>query len=379
MKKLQLILLVFWFTQNALAQDPLFSQFYNNYSYSNPSLTGSSPGITFTGVYRNQWNGLNTNLSNANFLSQYAGVEFAESCSKLGLGFSVMRDEEGAGRLQTDMISASLSYIIPFKVNRGRSIQNFRIGFAPYWTQKQIDWSKLVFSDQLDAKDGILSNAPTAFTPPTDGNQPTWFGFSAGLTYVLNWKKRRNLDNHLTIGVGLLHLPNLKKDIGPVESLLGLDTDVPFRLVAHASLSMPFLQTDVFGQVLKCVPQLKYERQGQLALSTIGTNIYLYPMTLGIYYQNVHPLANAVQNANALSVYFGCSLPHNGQNNFLELGLSYDMNLGGVRSHLGGVLELTIKYRLTKTNIACDQVICRTPGGHWENIWHRNAKNKNLN
>lgn len=367
---------------SASGQDFIFSQFFNAPLHLNPAYVGINGGLTGTVTYRRQWNQIPEG-----FNSLYFSVDNFEPCLPGAFGFSVARDVEGEGLLATT--AAKLQFGFVARADTRKAVHNFRIGIAPYWMEKRIDWDRLVFSDQLDARFGNIN--ATAFDP---GNRaPTQFGgLDFGFIHRVDIKKRGKEDIQLDYGVAFNNLLNVRFNTGPVESLQGLDTGLPLRWTAHGSVYLPMLSVGN-GQInrFRLVPQFRLEGQGGLTATTVGLSGAYQGGSIGLFYHNSHPLAG-FQNTDALIAYVGIGLDMN-KNQALEIGLSYDMNIGGLRSASGGVLELNVRYFIQNGGMFCGllspgkggrkangrsrkgQVQCppvgRSHHRRWNNIWHR--------
>ncbi len=323
------------------AQDPSFSQYFNNRMYSNPAFTGIDGALSFTAAYRKQWSKVP-----GGFTTQSVSVEDFEPCFNSGLGLFVMQDTEGEGILRTQMAALSYAYVIPFR--QGKTLHNIRCGFSPYWMQKDIDWNRLIFSDQLDPKQGAIY--PTQFQPFED--IPVNFGgINAGFVYRRDKPTRWKDDSQLSIGVAVNHLLNVSFNTGPIESLQGLDTGLSPRISAFLGFYHPIFRMTNKRYLFYVTPQLRYETQGKIQSSSLGATIRYEAMTVGLFYQNTTPFADW-QNTNAFVAYVGVSLGA-ANNQAIDIGLSYDTNPGGLRSRTGGVFEVSVKYFIDNNGLFC--------------------------
>ena len=143
MKQHFLLIGLFIYTLQLSAQDPTFSQFFNSRTYMNPAAVAMDGGLTVNGTYRNQWNQIP-----GKFESQFLSVE-ALSCLGSAFGVHILHDSEGEGLLNTLSAGLDYAYLI------GGEGQ-LRLGFGAAWYQKWVNWDALIFSDQLDAKDGAV-------------------------------------------------------------------------------------------------------------------------------------------------------------------------------------------------------------------------------
>ena len=363
-------------------QDFIFSQFFNAPMHLNPAYVGINGGLSSTFAYRRQWNQIPQG-----FNSLYFSVDNFEPCLPGAFGLSLARDIEGEGLLTTTAAKVQVGFVA--RMDTRKAVHNFRFGISPYWMEKSIDWDKLVFSDQLDPRFGNVN--ATAFDPGT--RVPVRFGgLDFGFIHRVDLKRRKGEDIQLDYGVALNNLLNIQFNTGPIESLQGLDTGLPLRWTAHGSVYLPFLSVGS-GQInrFRLVPQFRVEGQGGINASTVGVTGLYQGGSIGLFYHNSHPFAG-FQNTDALIAYLGIALDLD-KKQALELGFSYDMNIGGLRSASGGVFELNVRYFIQNSGLLCGvlspgssskrrsgrgrkgSVQCppvgRSHHRRWNNIWHR--------
>jgi len=128
------------------AQDIQFSQYYAAPLYLNPALAGSSD-LGRVGInYRNQWPSINAHFTT---YSVYFDNYFYDYNS--GVGVLLFADREANAGYST--YSASLQYAYNLHLSQGLSL---RVGAEGNRTWRSIDYSRLVFGDQLGS-DGIVN------------------------------------------------------------------------------------------------------------------------------------------------------------------------------------------------------------------------------
>ena len=157
---------------DVFGQDPNFSQFFHNPIYYNPANVALDNGLRVRGNVRNQWGPIPGRFNTGCFSMDAAGI------NKTGLGIIALSNNEGEGRLRTMQAGLMYSY-------RPVETKNFRLqaGFGASFVQKRIDWSRFVFSDQLDEVFGNVS--ATSFIPPgTD--RVVYPDFNAGVSARFN-------------------------------------------------------------------------------------------------------------------------------------------------------------------------------------------------
>ncbi|RME64507.1 MAG: type IX secretion system membrane protein PorP/SprF [Caldilineae bacterium] len=325
-------------------QDPAFSQFYANRIYLNPAFTGMDPGLTFVGSSRLQW----VKVDNG-FQTHAATVELQEPFIRSGFGLSVFSNREGLAALRTIGLGFSYAYIVPFR----RS--NLHFGLQASVWQKSLDWSKLVFSDQLDPVLGVVY--PTAAVPGLE--RVTASDFHAGALFRTEGTLRLGgaTYRHVRSAVGLSvhHLPSLFGGAGAVESFQYLGTRVPARVTIHAGTIVPVIIFEGVGHRISLSPNAKFEWQGESAAAlgqsirvwTYGTYALYEGFYLGAFFLNKTPVPDR-RNTNALILSFGWYQQpgRHGRDPRLFVGFSMDINTTGVGTSAGNVYELNVRYAL---------------------------------
>jgi type IX secretion system PorP/SprF family membrane protein len=150
MKRLILLVFVFFSVLCSAQQDAQFTQYMYNTISVNPAYAGSRGVLSVFGLYRTQWIGLDGAPETSTF-----SINTPLNNSKLGLGVSLVNDKIGPTNENT--LSADLSYSIP-------TSEKFRLSFGIKATANlfNLDVSKLSFEDQDDPQFQGLDNK---FTP----------------------------------------------------------------------------------------------------------------------------------------------------------------------------------------------------------------------
>src|SRR3954471_15646435 len=121
------------------SQEPQFTQFYAAPMYLNPAFTGLTYEHRFTANARNQWPGVKTA-----FQTYMASYDYNLSGLNSGIGGYVLQDKAGTSQLVTTQEALNFAY--RFKVNKFSEV---RAGLSVAMTQKKLDYSQLIFNDQL--------------------------------------------------------------------------------------------------------------------------------------------------------------------------------------------------------------------------------------
>jgi len=150
MKRLILLVFVFFSILCSAQQDAQFTQYMYNTISVNPAYAGSRGALSIFGLYRTQWIGLDGAPETSTF-----SINTPINNSKLGLGVSLVNDKIGPTNENT--LSADLSYSVP-------TSETFKLSFGIKATANlfNLDVSKLSFEDQDDPQFQGLDNK---FTP----------------------------------------------------------------------------------------------------------------------------------------------------------------------------------------------------------------------
>lgn len=333
------------------AQDPSFSQFYANRVYLNPAFVGLEPGITLSATSRMQW--LQTDRG---FRTSNLTVETQLPYARLGLGIHLLSNTEGIAKLRTRMAGAVMSYTIPGKNS------NIHFGFEARMVQKDIDWDKLIFSDQLDAMNGVVgaSSVVPAVEKVTYGD----LDFGVVWRRVGDWRlgKRRWQDVRSQLGISLHHLPHLvNKNAQGNDSFLNRENRVAPRITFHGGLIIPVKSFRGSGLDLAVSPNFKLDMQGykflnsneNITVGTLGIYTLINNYYLGLLYQNRQFAPNTTHTDAFIITLGGYTSTTRGDSDDPRLffGVSVDVNSTGVGPMAGSVFEATIRYRLVPDGI----------------------------
>src|SRR6201994_775834 len=152
------------------AQDHLYSQFFNSPLYLNPALTGQFKGdLRMDLIYRNQWTAVPGTLSYVSASIDYNVPRFGG-----GIGLLFTRSSEGTAYLDKTNFSALYSYSV------GSEDFVLSFGLQAGFTDRKIDYSKLVFGDQIDPTLGIVTGNTAASSADLPFNNKFYFDSGIG-------------------------------------------------------------------------------------------------------------------------------------------------------------------------------------------------------
>lgn len=130
------------------SQEPIFFQYFMNPIYMNPALSGETDGIRFTTSHRNQWKFVPSNFATTSYS--------IDSWVPGPMSFSVLhlQNVEGEGSLENKYTSIGGGY--RFQIKKDVKMQ---LGLQYQRNTRRIDWSKLVFTDNLDPMLGHVNSS----------------------------------------------------------------------------------------------------------------------------------------------------------------------------------------------------------------------------
>ncbi len=298
------------------AQDMQYSQFYAAPLYENPGFTGSTVEHRFVMNYRHQWPGIP-----GAFESYHASYEYNAAEINSGFGLVLNREEAGSFGLNTNLVG--LAYAYRFQLKRKLFLQpGLKFGYA----FRSLDYSKLVFNDQLET-DNPITGDENAFANET----VSYPDISTGL--VLYGEK-------FWFGTALNHLNE------PNQSLLqeGGNSTLPMKLSVQAGYRF-----QLSGPVKKrlsaqdITTAIHYKSQGLYDQFDIGAYYNHTPFIFGFWYRGIPGVKSyepGYQNNDAFIVLLGYSMPERN----LRIGYTYDVTVSRLASNTGGAHEISIIY-----------------------------------
>lgn len=302
----------------AAAQDHIYSQFFNAPQYLNPSLTGQFEGdLRMNMIYRNQWSSLNGTLSYI-----HAGADLNIPNFGGGLGLQLNRSTEGTAFLVKNNIAASYAYSV--------GGDNFVLSFGVQagFTNRQINWNKLVFGDQIDNRLGYIPGSISGAQLPDQGSR-FFFDPAAGTNLVYG---------NFMAGVAFHHINR------PDESFSGAQARLPVLLSVNASYRLALSQGYTYGQDdgAYLTPSVICYRQAGVSSLSAGAQIAYKSINAGLWYRTA---GEGGPDAIVLSFMFAIfSGGKNGEK--LRLGISHDATTSKLNyTNTSGTSEGSVTYQ----------------------------------
>jgi type IX secretion system PorP/SprF family membrane protein len=321
MRVFLLVIIMVVGVEQVLAQDPNFSQFYNNPVYYNPSMTAVNNGIAIRLNARSLWGPIPGRFNTYSFSAE------AQTMYKMGLGIMAYSDVGGEALLRTAGGYVNYSY-------RPVDTKNFilQAGVSGGFITKNIDWSKLTFSDQLDETMGNIKSS--SFNRP-GYNSVSYADFSAGLVARFNGSARKQRGAfkrfNATLGGAIHHLSQ------PKDAFLGDHEKLPFKLVFHAQSNLLFNEFIVS-------PGVVFEMQNEFKTFSVGSNFVSQPFIIGIWFRNRTAALN-VKQYDSFIFTLGLNLKSKSET-IWRVTYNFDMTISRLKTSSYGSHELSLLFEL---------------------------------
>ncbi len=275
---------------------------YNVYAF-NPAYAGMDASLNITGVYRNQWSGLEGNPNNRN-LNAHLPIYFLSS------GAGLYLESESLGPETNLKVGASFNYVI------NKSLGLLSIGLRPSYIQKTLDGAILISPDGeyegpvIDHMDPLLPNSKI---------QDSGFGLDAGI-YLST--------DYFDLG---LSANNLIENKFAFSGLTAFHQSTSFEVYGNTSFDV--------AESLTILPYVFYKTDLVQHQIDIGTSIsYEEMFTAGAGFRGYDS-----KTIDAVTLHAGVKMTDK-----LTLYYSYDVTLNQLASVSTGTHELILVYNLNK-------------------------------
>ncbi len=284
-----------FFTKNANAQDPQFTQFYANPTYLNPAFAGTARCPRICLNYRNQW----PNLSGT-YVTYAASYDQHIDAISGGIGINVMQDDQARGTLKTTNVNVMYSYLLP--ITREFSL---KIGLQAGYLQKALDKNKLNFGDMIDYRRGFVWNTQEIIPK----QQVSAVDFGGG---ILGYSKR------YFVGAAFHHITQ------PEEGLLS-QSKLPMKITAHGGAIIPLEK----GNASYISPNVLFMQQQNFTQLNLGLYFVKNNFVGGVWYRN----------SDAFIVLLGLQTDH------FKVGYSYDVTISRLATNSAGSHEISMQMQ----------------------------------
>ncbi|OOQ61663.1 PorP/SprF family type IX secretion system membrane protein [Mucilaginibacter pedocola] len=318
-----LLLLTVLCCVNAQAQDHMYSQFFNSPNYLNPALNGQFEGdLRMSLIYRNQY----SSIGNGGLSYLTATIDY--NVPRFGGGFGLMftRASEGTAYLNKNNISGIYSYSV------GSESFVLSFGLQAGITNRSVDYSKLVFSDQIDPRLGYIPGSVSGADAALFNNK-FYFDSGAGINLTTG---------DFNIGGAAQHINR------PNESFTGVPAKLPMRGTLHASYRYNLTKDDNIDEDQKSyiIPSVVLYKQSQAQSVALGLQYKRRSINAGLWYRS-GGLGSGPASV-VVSFIFDVFINHEGAEK-MRLGVSHDVPAGrGLNySNTSGTTEGSVSYETT--------------------------------
>lgn len=295
-----------------VAQDAQFTQFYASPTYLGPGFVGTGLQTRFGLAVRDQWPAIPGAFVTANFAMDHYLKEIHS-----GVGLLVTHDKAGTGGMRYSSVAGQFAYEIELK----RKVF-IRPALQLGWVNHSVDYSDLVFGDQLarGGETGINSERPRTSIGYMDAGAGALF-----------------FTPKLWLGFSLHHLNK------PNQSLLENTSIVPRKFSLHGGYRMSIRTPVIMDHPQSVVFAFNFKSQGKYDQLDLGAYFERDPFFVGLWYRGIpvfKKYAPGYGNNDAVAVLVGFIVKD------LRIGYSYDLTISKLAGHSGGAHELTLGYEI---------------------------------
>lgn len=315
-KKLLLGLILAFLLRGPLAQaqDPVFSQFFASPLQLNSAFAGSAQAPFIALNYRMQFPSFNNN--GAAYSTIAASYDQDIKGLNSGFGLSLMTDDAGQGIYKKTYANVVYSY----KIAVNNKI-NTRFGVEAGFIQSNLDWSRLVFQDQIEVSTGNVSNATQEARPLE--TKRTVFDISTGvLVYGAGFHA----------GLSIKHLA--KPDDDFIKANQSLRIGLPTRWTLHGGYEIITKKGNRYRPDNFITPTLLYVKQGDFNQVVVGAYGGFGPIIGGLWYRHT------LSNPESLITMIGF------KTDYFKAAYSFDYTVSALASKSGGTHEVSLIFNL---------------------------------
>ncbi len=305
------ICVALFFSMEAKAQDPQFSQFYSNPLYLNPAFAGTGTYPRIVSNYRNQW------PSSGNTFVTY-NLSYDQYVLKMkgAIGFQTLYDREVNGNINT--IQSSFVYCYHVKVTDELF---FTSALQAGVILKQFNTKDLVFPGMINQENGIINGE---YAIPVESGHKIIPDFSFGMV----GQKR-----DVYFGFAINHLTE------PDQSIVQGDRagNLPMKFTVHVGAKSHDYFRALYSKGFTLSPNAIYQQQGVFKQLNLGLYVEKKSLTLGAWFRN-----NLSARPDAVIGMIGYATP------MFQIGYSFDYVLSNVSLYSMGSHEISLIFYIDR-------------------------------
>src|ERR1035437_855803 len=315
------------------------TQFYAAPVFLNPAFTAADACARLTTNYRIQW----PSIPGA-FRTYLLAFDHRLERQNSGIGFLFTNDEAGSGNLRSTTFNAQYSYQL--QLSRAWA---FNAGFEAGYAERNYDFNKFIFGDQIAYGTAISVEQPTH-------DKVQYLDLSSGILLY---------SENTWVGFSTRHLNE------PNQALVGAKSPLPILYSVHGGRVIPLSSKGEAGKIFakhSITAAFNYRAENKFDQLDIGfyysfttsiqKNIWpglektlpkksIASFVAGIWYRGI-PILKAYQpgypNNDALAFLLGMTIDR------FKFGYSYDLTISGLAGYTGGAHELSICYQFCDPN-----------------------------
>ncbi|UJP64971.1 PorP/SprF family type IX secretion system membrane protein [Mongoliitalea daihaiensis] len=319
MKKLIFLILFVTMAIEVKGQDVQFTQFYAAPVYLNPAFTGASELTRVGANFRNQWPGLDHS-----FVSYSAYIDHYMFDINSGVGLIFNANRESKSRLATNEIGLTYSY----RLQLGNDAF-LRVGGQVSHIGRDAYFGDLIFGSQLDINAGTIGTDSGELL--SEDYRHNFLNYNLGFLF-----------NSERVWFGVSGHNLTQPNISFIDDNI---SRLPIRLSAHGGIKVDLGEGYINNfysnarQERAAMFAFNYKHQAPFNQLDIGTQIFIQPLVLGVWYRGF-PVKYAMPNNESIAALIGITLESG-----LDIGYSYDFTiskLGNLQS--AGAHEISIRY-----------------------------------
>lgn len=301
------------------SQDVQYSQFFAAPLYLNPAFTGASELTRLGANYRNQWPGLDHS-----FHSYSAYIDHYMFDINSGMGLIINANRQSQSRLSTNEVGLSYSY----KLHLGED-SYLRFGGQASFITRDAYFGDLIFGSQLDLDRGLIDDFSGELFAEDYKHSFVDYNFGMVFHTEMFW-----------FGVSGHHLtePN-------ISFLDGNFSQLPMKLSAHGGIKFDLGEGMINNyysnsrQERSAFFAFNYKHQDPFNQLDIGTQIFIEPLVLGVWYRGF-PVKYSMPNNESLVGLVGFVLDSG-----VDIGYSFDFTFSKLNlMSSAGAHEISIRY-----------------------------------
>ncbi len=296
-------------------QDAHWSQFNDNQLFQSPAHTGQFDGdFRLIGNYREQWRSVTIPY-------RTCSISLDFKYKKWGIGFLVINDQAGDGKLKTTEIQSNISNSLKLKDD---SSQVLRLGVNLGINNRQVNWDLLYFDNQFN---GYIFDPMAPTNENFQSTSKTNASIGAGVMHEWNSKSRTKLQTGF--GAYNLNQPNQ-----------GFYTEVIKRDMRFNGFVKAEIQLNSAWDI---IPSVQYSHQGIYRELLMGSSARLHLSSKPKSYQALY---FGFWNRGNDAAYASLGYDYND----FFVGLSYDINYSKLvpASNMRGGVEVALRYVIRK-------------------------------